>query len=596
MASVSDSKENTAEIVTSGDNSGEHGFNRLTTDGLRAFVEQPLLSRVVSPEPAYIQFAQLFPRDSEPQIREGDGNRLLETVSLSESDPPISPRMWTMAIQLTSSGTLEADGQRVNTGAMRKSEEILRLAKLTENSPVTLYVQSVDVNRSDSGEGDGMHSVKKPIVSTYRVEGGKVTLVEQRPSQSPQTDLESLIGRASRRAGNGHLGLVIQSHGTAESGIYGDTGKLSLEQLNETLARSLRVNGRNALDLLNFDSCSMGNLDVASSMSGVARHMVASSELENSFGTDVDGQNMTRTLSELLANPKMSPHDFAGRSIQLARQGANDDAGNLVPDAAGTETLAHIDTSKVERLTKSVQGLGALLGELMQNPAHRSEMLKLIDQLPSFGNEGGRANGSLKPERRDLGLFLDKLDEAIKSGKFGAVNSVLIASVADAKAAQRDAIAGYHGENYKQYNRMSGLSVLLPGSTTYSAENLIAETSPFGIIAYATDSPKFANFDSRADFASGLRSEAEQIDQQVGGDRISTMLKKISTAQTPTEFDAALAQLKQQLRVSQESPAGREIERMVRLQANETVKDHLRRRSALSTPGWRAFLLAMQER
>lgn len=587
MAVQLDSKENT-EIVTGGDNTGEHGVNRLTQEGLLAFWDQPLAPKTVSPEPPYIQFAQLFASETKPQVREGDSPVLRETVNLSESDQPSTPRTWTMAIQLTSSGTLEADGRQVNTGAARKSEEILRLAKLTENSPVTLYVQSVDAMQSKDD--------KTPTVSTYRIEGGKVTLVEQRPSQSPQADLESLMGRASRRAGDGHLGLVIQSHGTAESGIYGDTGKLPLEQLKESLARTLMANGRDSLDLLNFDSCSMGNLDVAAFMSGVARHMVASSELEHSFGVDVDGQNITRTLSELLANPTMSPHDFAQRSIRLAQQGANDDAGNLVADTSGTETLAHVDTSKMERLTKSVESLGTLLGTLIQNPAYRSEMLKLIDQLPSFGSIGTRANGTIKPERRDLGLFLDKLDESIKSGKFGVVNEALIAAVAEAKAAQRDAIAGYHGENYKQYDRMSGLSLLLPGSATYSLQNLTAELSPFGMIALAADSTKFANFDSRADFASSLRLEAEQIDREVGGNRISSMLEKISSAQTPAEFDAALAQLKQSLKETQELPAGIEIERKARQQANEIVNQHLRSRSALSTPGWQAFLLAMQER
>jgi len=587
LATQLDLKENT-EIVTGGDNTGEHGVNRLTQEGLMAFWEQSLAPKTVSPEPPYIQFAQLFTSETKPQVREGDSPVLRETVNLSEADQPSTPRTWTMAIQLTSTGTLEADGRQVNTGAARKSEEILRLAKLTENSPVTLYVQSVDAMQSKDD--------KTPTVSTYRIEGGKVTLVEQRPSQSPQADLESLMGRASRRSGDGHLGLVIQSHGTAESGIYGDTGKLPLEQLKESLARTLMANGRDSLDLLNFDSCSMGNLDVAAFMSGVARHMVASSELEHSFGVDVDGQNITRTLTELLANPTMSPHDFAQRSIRLAQQGANDDAGNLVADTSGTETLAHVDTSKMERLTKSVESLGALLGTLIQNPAYRSEMLKLIDQLPSFGSIGTRANGTIKPERRDLGLFLDKLDESIKSGKFGVVNEALIASVAEAKAAQRDAIAGYHGENYKQYDRMSGLSLLLPGSATYSLENLTAELSPFGMIALAADSTKFANFDSRADFASSLRLEAEQIDREVGGNSISSMLEKISSAQTPAEFDAALAQLKQSLKETQELPAGIEIERKARQQANEIVNQHLRSRSALSTPGWQAFLLAMQER
>ncbi len=588
MAVQLDSRENTAEIVTGGDNTGEDGVNRLTQEGLRAFWDQPVAPKTVSPEPPYIEFAQLFASETKPQVREGDSQLLRETVNLTESDQPNKPRTWTMAIQLTSSGTLEADGRQVNTGAARKSEEILRLAKLTENSPVTLYVQSVDAMQSKDD--------KTPTVSTYRIEGGKVTLVEQRQSQSPQADLESLLGRASRRAGDGHLGLVIQSHGTAESGIYGDTGKLPLEQLKESLSRTLKANGRDSLDLLNFDSCSMGNLDVAAFMSGVARHMVASSELEHSFGFDVDGQNISRTLTELLANPTMSPHDFAQRSIQLAQQGANDDAGNLVADASGTETLAHVDTSKMERLTKSVEGLGTSLSTLIQNPAYRSEMLKLIDQLPSFGSIGTRANGTIKPERRDLGLFLDKLDESIKSGKFGVVNEALIAAVAEAKAAQRDAIAGYHGENYKQYDRMSGLSLLLPGSATYALENLTTELSPFGMIALAADSTKFANFDSRADFASSLRPEAEQIDREVGGNHISNMLEKISSAQTPAEFDAALVQLKQTLKVSQESPAGIEIERKARQQANEIVNQHLLSRSVLSTPGWQAFLLAMQER
>ena len=101
-------------------------------------------------------------------------------------------------------------------------------------------------------------------------------------------------------------------------------------------------------------------MNVVGAMGGQARNIIGSSELERSF-SDADGQNMTATLGALIENPNQTPEQFANRTIELARSGANDDTGNTHPDENGTETLAHFNPAAYPQFASAMDQLGASL-------------------------------------------------------------------------------------------------------------------------------------------------------------------------------------------------------------------------------------------
>ncbi|HNA74862.1 MAG TPA: hypothetical protein PKW73_16045, partial [Candidatus Obscuribacter sp.] len=157
-------------------------------------------------------------------------------VSVNETDSPSSPRRWTMAIDLTASGNVEFQGERRPTGADNKLQQILDLAERTKDTPVTLYVQAaLPLPETVRADGSVMTNRNDQQVATYRLEDGQIKLVDQGPSQGFQQNLENLLQRASQRAGQGNLGLMIQSHGFAANGLGGDTGEASLDELEQTI-------------------------------------------------------------------------------------------------------------------------------------------------------------------------------------------------------------------------------------------------------------------------------------------------------------------------------------------------------------------------
>lgn len=516
-------------------------------------------------------------------------------VSVNETDSPSSPRRWTMAIDLTASGNVEFQGERRPTGADNKLQQILDLAERTKDTPVTLYVQAaLPLPETVRADGSVMTNRNDQQVATYRLEDGQIKLVDQGPSQGFQQNLENLLQRASQRAGQGNLGLMIQSHGFAANGLGGDTGEASLDELEQTIRNGLKASGREALDILNFDSCSMGNLNVAQAMQGEARHVVASAEVERSLN-DADGQNVRTTLGAILDQPDLSPQDFADRSIALARQGHNDDTGNLNPEASGTETLAHLDLSKYPQMEATLDNLGEKLMTAASQPQNRQALVQIIDGVNPFASEGARISGAFEPSRRDLGLFLNALEQGLKENKITDPDGSLKQALEASRSALKSLVRDFHGENYKGYNEMAGVSVFLPGSDILSLDAHIAANSPLtDMLTSSTPGRKFARFDNRENLAESLNRSLEDMENLGDTKPLAQAVEKMATAKNETEFDQSLRQLQDLLRETQAGPLGRALIEAQRQDMQERRNRLFEQQLNRLPPHWQNFLNTMR--
>jgi hypothetical protein len=143
--------------------------------------------------------------------------------------------------------------------------------------------------------------------------------------------------------------IIFTDHGAGWSGIVGDESANNDTLTTKELPVLFKEVGRR-FDLIGFDACLMGNLEVAKSVAPFGRVMVGSEELE-----PADGWNYTPLFRSLTANPKMD-------EITLGKTIVNTYADYFKsPEQARTGkgvTLSVIALDKIEPLERAVNELG----------------------------------------------------------------------------------------------------------------------------------------------------------------------------------------------------------------------------------------------
>lgn len=543
-------------------------------------------------EPDVLEIPNIF-QSTKLGAADRSGDRPVQPrISIEERDTPVTPRRWTIAVQMTETVSHDNEaGERVQAGAEPKMRSIQELAELTRNSPVTIYAQSVEPRPETVNEDGSITSSGPHYVATYRIENGEATLVERGVTEGFQSDLQSLLTRASARAGDGNLGLIIQSHGFASEGVGGATGEATLPQLEQTIRDGLLASGRTALDLLNFDSCSMGNIDVAQAMQGEARHVVASSELERVYGNTADGQNLQHTLRTLMANPEMTAEQLAQASIEQARAGVNGD-----PTAAdngsknGTETLAHYNLNQFPQVENSMGSLGAALAPLLGDPSQRAALMQVMNEVPRYESDMRNFGARFSPERADLGLFLNALDTALQSGRINDTDNNIRNAINATRASLEQFVPGYAGQPYNHYDRMSGVSIFLPGEQAFNIDERAADSTRVGQLLGMLASPKSLSLNNREYTVDEIRSTLAELGTSVNDPRFASDFKRFSESNSQDEVNAAAASLLASLRSFQESPQAQAAvarQRALLIAARDAMYD---RQLTRSPQQWQAFM------
>ncbi|MEW6279137.1 MAG: clostripain-related cysteine peptidase, partial [Candidatus Eremiobacterota bacterium] len=142
-----------------------------------------------------------------------------------------------------------------------------------------------------------------------------------------------------------HYWLVVSDHGEGWKGACQDDGQdgwMTLPQLEEGLRLAREATGRK-LDLLSFDACYMGSLEVAHQLRNEAGLMVGSEEAIGYFGLPYD---------RVLADMDRTPRELAARLVSFATESYE------APGVPDMPTTAAIDLSKVEAVTRAVRRMG----------------------------------------------------------------------------------------------------------------------------------------------------------------------------------------------------------------------------------------------
>ncbi len=154
--------------------------------------------------------------------------------------------------------------------------------------------------------------------------------------------------------------LVISDHGDAWKGACEDDGAedwMSLPEIQQALQSAREATGRK-LDVLSFDACYMGSLEVAHQLRHEASYMVASEEMVGYYGLPYD---------QLLQNMDHSPRELAQHIVEMGQGDPNEFA-----------TSSAIDLSKVGALSDAVKDLGQAI------VASRQDLSRTSEQTQSF--------------------------------------------------------------------------------------------------------------------------------------------------------------------------------------------------------------------
>ena len=436
-------------------------------------------------DPHYLYLSNPFTEVPPSQISDR-----VEEHRTSNTTP--SRQEWTLAIDLTTNGSHQAGDERVHTGAEHQMQEIMRLAAETRGKPVTLVVQCIvnepserstgntpasstpeSSGRQDDRSGNTIPGEREGtrMLQRYIIRNGQVELLETRPPQGFNEDLKQLLSLATHNAPSEKLGLIIQSHGAGPRGLDGDTGSLSLPQLTDTVRQSLAGTGHGKLDLLDFDACSMGNASVMEQLGDVSQHVVASSEVERSFGQNVDGQNLSAVIHNLIERPKMDGKELGNEFVRIADAGTNGDSSARDPandGHSGTDTLAHYDLSALGEFHTALNSFGESLAASAQDPSTWAAILQALNHAPRVSAPTAEVAGRFIPQYRDLKLFAENIVAAIDHDTNHTIDrsGALRKAAAGFLAAQNKLVTTYHGEHINGYNTMGGLSAFLPEPTT----------------------------------------------------------------------------------------------------------------------------------
>jgi hypothetical protein len=334
-----------------------------------------------------------------------------------------TPTQWTVAVDLGIA--FDQVGPHGHLGAEEKLQALEQLKESTKGKPVTIVVEALIADGKDV-PGQNLSQSKKPYdVERIVLRDGEETIVSSGPSKGLKDDLQDFLDFALTQQPGNKVALAINAHGLGDQGIAGgmqeEPGRqngtiVSANDLAGVIKSSLAKSGHEKLDLLDLDSCLMGQMGVLQQMNPVSKQLVASEETETAGLNpgQIDGQNLTSWIADIIAKPGMTGFEVGQDIIQRANQGLNGQG-----TTEGTRTLAHYDLQNhFGEFSQDLNGLGEKLTEALKSPDNREQINRSIDLISDVA-----ASGDHKPAlpstiaKRDIGGFLNLLAMNIDGGR-----------------------------------------------------------------------------------------------------------------------------------------------------------------------------------
>lgn len=280
-----------------------------------------------------------------------------------------------------------------------------------------------------------------------------------------------------------HYALILSDHGTGWPGgwtdedvkskakdilIDGFDDMLYLNEMVDALSSIQEQTGLDRFELIGFDACLMGSLEVFTSVQPFAHYAVASQETEPSMGWAY-----TAFLKELTSNPGMDTGilakdivtsyiaedtlivDDEARASYLERtyeSGDDMSVTQLIEEETKTVTLAAIDLDQLQGVNDALNTLVLAMGKINQKMVARART-----HTRSFESVYGEGYPS---PYLDLGNFIKQIKKESTSPNITSAADALSASIKKAVIAEK------HGESKKG---STGISIYFPNSSLFES-------------------------------------------------------------------------------------------------------------------------------
>lgn len=371
---------------------------------------------------------------------------------------------WTVMLNLTTDFDQDPDG------TFYRLEDLREYATQTKGTGLTIVVQAAFLQEEGKKGNPDIHSLER-----YVVRNGEITRVQNALSKGYGQDLEDLVAFTAKNYPSKNMALIMDSHGMGNEGMFGDTGKISLDDFVKHIQTGLKGNERQKLDLVHFDSCYMAQSGVMGKVARVADYMVASSEAEAAAGI-----SLLPVLDTLKDTPKSDARALGRALVREARVQTPGfiEWGWDIP----IHTISSVNLRQYASFKKALDTLGEKLADSLKDPKNMEVLESCIDASRKFGKAGSVESLAMnvKPDkyRVDLKDFANQVVQAIEDGRLPDEDRSIkrcAQALLEERAKLVDASFGYdkdagHG----------GVSVFLPGRDLRNVEEEARRRNPAG--------------------------------------------------------------------------------------------------------------------
>lgn len=250
-------------------------------------------------------------------------------------------------------------------------KDLNEMEKVGSSSNLAIIVQMDRNPDYDVSNGNWTETRRYYVTKDNDTEAISSVLLESSGEQNmgDKTTLFTFVNWTIQTYPAQHYALVLWNHGGSSASGPGacwdytsSEDYLTLPEIKEALANVYSISGKK-IDVLAFDACLMGMIEVAYQMRDYANFMVGSEETEPN-----DGYPYDMILEELAASPSMSPAQFA-TTIVIKYVGSYTD-GLPNPDDAPHVTSAAFNLTKVSETAVAVSQLAeTLIGDFNNSEA-----------------------------------------------------------------------------------------------------------------------------------------------------------------------------------------------------------------------------------
>jgi hypothetical protein len=149
----------------------------------------------------------------------------------------------------------------------------------------------------------------------------------------------------------------------------------------------------------------------------------------------------------------------------------------------------------------------------------------------------------------------------------------------------------FHGQPYENYDRMTGMSMFLPGKDTFNIDERSLDASPLGDLISTVSRGKGLTIGNRDHIAEDVESSVTAL--RAAGVDVSALEANIRTLRAATNSDEVMAAVSAMIpnaRAMVDTPAGQAVIAQARQRVLQARGEMFDEQTRNASPNWRAFL------